>query len=140
MLCCPALSSGKQQGFRKYSRNSSNDSRTIFGNCRASVYFHKVHTRISLFPFFKSARHRTSFFRPVFVITKLFVHFSFASFCLWLKPFGQPSSIPIDACMSAIPAMAGPHGYYDQDGRMIRWGTDSHGWRKSDGGLGSNDN
>ena len=90
--------------------------------------------------FFKGARHTISFFRSVFVIEEIFVHLSVASFCLWLKPFGQHSSIWIDACISAMAAMAGPHGHYDQDCRMIRWGTDSHGWRKSDGGVGSNDN
>ena len=92
------------------------------------------------FPFVKSAHHAMPFFPLFFVIEEIFVHLSFASFSLWLKPVYQHAGISIDACISAMAAMAGLHGHYYEDDRMIRRSIDSHGWKKGDVESGSNDN
>ena len=91
--------------------------------------------RTSLVPFFQECTSR-----DFLVIEEIFVHLSFASSNLWLKPVCQHAGISIDACISAMAALAGPHGHYYEDGRMIRRSIDSHGWKKGDVESGSNDN
>ena len=91
------------------------------------------------FPFVRAHTTRC-LFRLRFVIEEIFVHLSFASSSLWLKPVCQHAGISIDACISAMAAMAGPHGHYYEDDRMIRRSIDSHGRKKGDVESGSKDN